>query len=263
MTVAGHTITQYTESLMVRLGRPLLCGDCYPVRSHRRAFLLENSMKDLKELINISEEKIGEELVPTVVARSVHEALGVRKKYADWFKNRVDEYDFKENQDFVNFSLNGEKIDRGRPTIEHHITLDMAKELAMVERTEKGRQVRKYFIECEKELKRKEPKTGAEMLLIYANEFLEMEREQARLGRKIDLLEIKTNSEQDYFTVKAYASLNGIHLDTPTANRLGRKAARISRGDNIRIGRVRDERYGMVNSYYIDILDEVFDEAGI
>ena len=74
-------------------------------------------------------------------------------KFADWIKNRINEYDFVENQDFISFSENLEKPTGGRPSQEYFITLDMAKELAMVERTEKGKQARQYFIECEKKLK--------------------------------------------------------------------------------------------------------------
>ena len=59
-----------------------------------------------------------------------------------------------ENQDFVTFSKN---LEKGRPRLEYALTLDMAKELSMVERNEKGKQARKYFIECEKKLKEAVP----------------------------------------------------------------------------------------------------------
>ena len=74
-------------------------------------------------------------------------------KFADWIKNRINEYDFVENQDFISFSENLEKPTGGRPSQEYYITLDMAKELSMVERNDKGKQARRYFIECEKKLK--------------------------------------------------------------------------------------------------------------
>lgn len=117
---------------------------------------------------------------PTVNARQLHEFLGVGRDFSSWIRNRVDVYRFEDGQDFVihssNFPQNGGKINpvsnqevrdftqngvklpagRGRPATEYFLTLDMAKELAMVERTEKGRQARRYFIECERRLREKE-----------------------------------------------------------------------------------------------------------
>ncbi|MGT3313932.1 antA/AntB antirepressor family protein, partial [Yersinia enterocolitica] len=92
---------------------------------------------------------------PTLLcnARDLHNFLGVGKVFASWITERISEYEFVENQDYVIFSQNREKIGRGRPSIDYHLTLDTAKELAMVERNEKGRQIRRYFIECEKKLR--------------------------------------------------------------------------------------------------------------
>jgi phage anti-repressor protein len=98
----------------------------------------------------------GGSTVQTVNARELHAFLEVGKRFSDWIKDRVEKYGFVENQDFTIISQNGEKSEAGRPAIDYHISLDMAKELAMVERNEKGRVARKYFIECEKELRRRE-----------------------------------------------------------------------------------------------------------
>ena len=87
-------------------------------------------------------------------ARDLHKALQVGRKFATWITERIKEYVFVENQDYILISQNGEiKTGRGgdRRSKEYHLTLNMAKELAMVEKTEVGRQVRKYFIECERE----------------------------------------------------------------------------------------------------------------
>ena len=83
-------------------------------------------------------------------ARDLHKALQVGRKFATWITERIKEYGFIENQDFIAISQNRE-IGFGRGKNDYHITLNMAKELAMVEKTEVGRQVRKYFIQCERE----------------------------------------------------------------------------------------------------------------
>jgi anti-repressor protein len=106
-----------------------------------------------KEIIPINTDKIGDEVLPTVDARKLHEFLDVGKDFSNWIKNRIEQYKFVENQDFLVFAHLGENPQGGRPSKDYHITLDMAKELAMVERNDKGREARKYFIECEKRLK--------------------------------------------------------------------------------------------------------------
>lgn len=93
-------------------------------------------------------------------ARDLHEYLGVGKRFASWIKERISEYGFAENQDFVMVSQIRETIRNYQGTqrkgaaksIEYHLTMDTAKELAMVERNEQGRKIRRYFINCEKKL---------------------------------------------------------------------------------------------------------------
>lgn len=88
-----------------------------------------------------------------VSARDLHNFLESKQQFSDWIKNRIKDYGFVENQDFISFSENYEKPQGGRPSKEYIITMDMAKELSMIERTDKGKQARQYFIECEKRLK--------------------------------------------------------------------------------------------------------------
>ncbi|WP_375643787.1 MULTISPECIES: antA/AntB antirepressor family protein [unclassified Bartonella] len=107
----------------------------------------------MNTLIPISEQIIDQETVQTVNARDLHTFLKVTSRFNDWIINRIKEYGFLENKDFASFTKNLVKPKGGRPSTEYHITLDMAKELSMVERNEKGRQARRYFIECEKKLR--------------------------------------------------------------------------------------------------------------
>ncbi|WP_019221606.1 antA/AntB antirepressor family protein, partial [Bartonella senegalensis] len=96
---------------------------------------------------------IKNETVQTVNARELHTFLEVNSNFRDWIKNRIKEYNFQENQDFIIFAKILAKSLRGRPSMEYHLTLDMAKELSMLERNEKGKQARQYFIECERRAK--------------------------------------------------------------------------------------------------------------
>ncbi|MEH8031709.1 antA/AntB antirepressor family protein [Gallibacterium anatis] len=79
-------------------------------------------------------------------ARDLHQFLEAKTQFGNWISDRISDYGFTQNEDYIIVT----QRTNGRPRKEYHITLDMGKELAMVERNEKGRQVRKYFIECER-----------------------------------------------------------------------------------------------------------------
>ena len=112
----------------------------------------------MDKLITITEQR-GIQLVD---ARELHRKLQTRRDFSNWIKGRIQEYGFIANEDFFvedkqykntenqNLRQNGRKIEKGRPTIDYHLTVNMAKELAMVERNEWGRKIRRYFIEMEK-----------------------------------------------------------------------------------------------------------------
>ena len=86
---------------------------------------------------------------PTVSARVLHEFLEVETRYNDWF-NRMTEYGFSEGTDFYSI-LSKTSEQGGRPATDHQLTIDMAKELCMIQRNEKGKQARQYFLEVEKQ----------------------------------------------------------------------------------------------------------------
>lgn len=89
-----------------------------------------------------------------VNARDLHSFLGSKQQFADWIKTRINQYGFIENQDYVILaSENYEASWGGKNRVEYALTIDMAKELSMVERSDKGKQARRYFIACEKGLK--------------------------------------------------------------------------------------------------------------
>ncbi|EJK3988124.1 antA/AntB antirepressor family protein [Escherichia coli] len=107
------------------------------------------------QLIPVFNGTIDNEIALLCNARDLHAFLGVKKVFAAWITNRISEYEFIENQDYILLSNLGKQTSGrgGHNRKDYHLTLDTAKELAMVERNEKGRQIRRYFIECEKKLR--------------------------------------------------------------------------------------------------------------
>ena len=98
------------------------------------------------ELIQVSKECIGnQDAVNAVNARELHAKLEVRTRFNDWIRRAIDRYGFEENIDYS-------KLSNANPSIgvEVIVTLDMAKELCMLDDSVKGRQFRKYLIECER-----------------------------------------------------------------------------------------------------------------
>lgn len=126
-----------------------------------------------------------------VNARELHEFLESKQEFTNWIKGRIEKYEFVEGEDFSSFDKNI-KRDSGGGTrrIDYLITIDMAKELCMVEHNQKGRQARKYFIACEKRLKdtalnnkysSQIPGSFAEALELAAS----LEKERAALAERV------------------------------------------------------------------------------
>ncbi len=144
----------------------------------------ENERKETKmnELIKINTDNADR---PTVMGRKLHEALEIKARYTDWFK-RMCEYGFTENSDFILVTQKCETNNPKNPytTItDHQLTLDMAKEICMIQRSEIGRKCRQYFIEVEKQWNT--PEAVMDRALKYADrkiKQLEAERQNAPIS---------------------------------------------------------------------------------
>ncbi|MBS8100665.1 phage antirepressor KilAC domain-containing protein [Streptococcus suis] len=112
----------------------------------------------MHEIINVS---VNDNQEPVVSGRQLHEALGVQSRYTTWFE-RMTEYGFVEGQDFL---PNLGKSTGGRQAVDHIIKLDMAKEIAMIQRSDRGKQVRQYFIQIEKDFNSPEKIMARALLL--------------------------------------------------------------------------------------------------
>ena len=134
----------------------------------------------MNEIIIVAERQIGGEAVQTVNARDLHAFLVSKQDFSTWIKARVDQYGFCDGRDFTLHKF----VDGRATVIDYYLTLDMAKELAMVERNEKGKQARQYFIECERRAKSgaidinavmSDPATLRTALLAYTEKVMTLE----------------------------------------------------------------------------------------
>ncbi|EPH5968107.1 antA/AntB antirepressor family protein [Escherichia coli] len=178
------------------------------------------------QLIPVFNGTISNETTLLVNARDLHTFLDVGKRFASWIVERIAEYGFVENQYFMIISQVREKIGRGRPAKDYHLTLDTAKELAMVERNEKGRQIRRYFIECEKKLRSMQPAqqfTDEEIILLC---YMQVQMENAQdLSKHLYPIMKELNSS---YTNKLYdIAFETIYMVTKNRDVLLREAARL------------------------------------
>lgn len=117
----------------------------------------------MNELISVSYDNDR----PTVLGRDLHEKLGLKTRYNDWF-SRMTEYGFVENADYVAITQKRVTAQGNETTyIDHQLTLDMAKQICMIQRSDLGRQYREYFLEIER--KWNDPVTSMARSLVYAN----------------------------------------------------------------------------------------------
>lgn len=136
----------------------------------------------MKDLIKI---EVNENQEPVVNGRELHEILGIETPYAKWF-GRMIEYGFTENVDFVTVGQKCPIANGGyQEKVNHAIKLDMAKEIAMIQRNEKGKEVRQYFIQVEKDFNSPE-KIMARALKIAENKLNVLQLENAEQKKTIE-----------------------------------------------------------------------------
>lgn len=128
----------------------------------------------------VSKGSIGGEMIQTVNARDLHAFLKVGKDFSTWIKDRIEQYGFEENRDFAVFTEIGGNPNGGRPAKEYALSIDTAKEVAMVERNDQGKRARLYFIECERRAKDplaalNDPAAMRGLLLSYSEKVLNLE----------------------------------------------------------------------------------------
>ncbi|WP_227096161.1 antA/AntB antirepressor family protein [Aeromonas veronii] len=240
-------------------------------------------------LIPVNQSQVGDDLVQTVNARELHAFLEVGKVFAAWIQERIEQFGFVENQDFIVISETGKNPKGGRPSKEYFLALDMAKELSMVERNAKGKQARQYFIQCERvakspnnnpmlvastmnsdqlallmgEVKRREAVQRERDEAIRTKACISSSREasvMAKLGhtkRENEALKEQLGVGTKHKSVKG-AGLEQFYIDEggnrrQTANRLKKIALEMGlAGDIIDI---EDPNYGTVKAYPVSVIE--------
>ena len=136
-------------------------------------------------LVPVYETSNGEKVV---YGSELHEVLEVKSRYREWVERRFNDIEAAENEDFQAAEISAPS---GQTRKDHIIKLDTAKEMAMLERNDKGKQVRKYFIAVEKKYnnRMKVPMTVPEQIQLLAMGSVELTQRVDRLDQKLDRLE--------------------------------------------------------------------------
>lgn len=209
------------------------------------------------ELIKITKDDNGSSVVS---GRDLHEFLEIGTEYRKWF-SRMTEYGFVENTDFVRVTQKCHTPGGIQNVTDHALTLDMAKEISMIQRTEKGKQARQYFIEVEKAYKEKYklPQTPEEKLALTMQVTLRLDKRVGKLEKSIDEIQNKSeiDSDQRYKlwvarNKKAVKALGGKESNAYKDKALSRKTFRALE---------HSLKKKFVISRYEDLKKENFDEA--
>ncbi len=149
-------------------------------------------MNDMNSsLIPVFESTINEELVQTVNARELHASLEVKKDFSNWFKAQIERAGLVENRDYIKLAQKGEVINQQVTTtvgtrIDYHLTIRSAIHVSLMSNTEKGHEIREYFIKVEEEYRKQQPKElTREQILVMA---LESERERVKLAAQVEVM---------------------------------------------------------------------------
>ena len=205
-----------------------------------------------------------------ILARDLHSFLCSRQEFSNWIKNRIKQYELIEGYDFIvsdNFIKNPKG---GRPLKEYYLTIEAAKEMAMVEGNEKGKMARKYFIECERKLQEIKKTTVSNLELLELavaslkeqNKRIEsIESKVNSITSRIEKMNTHITSNGPYLTILGYALSKGFGITQYQASQLGKKATILCKKNNYPIEKVYDIRFGFVGAYPINILENLFSYA--
>ena len=200
----------------------------------------------MNELITINYENDR----PMVNGRDLYNALQINAKYTDWFK-RMCEYGFVERRDYETILKNVIRVDGSempQKQFDHQISINMAKQLCMIQRSEIGRKFREYFIQIEEAWNSPE-KIMERALQIAHQRAIEAERKIFGLIEEKETLEIALNESLQYYTVAKYNKKFHKKWDMEQCHKIGKEIAAYCRGRAIEIKKCETNDESAVNSY--------------
>ncbi len=202
-------------------------------------------MQELKvienELVPVYETSTGEKVV---YGSELHAVLEVKTPYKDWSTRRLNDIDAIENEDFQAAQICAPS---GQTKKDHIIKLDSAKEMAMLERNEKGKQVRRYFIQVEKKYKEKLKPKVPQTYLEALKELVAVEEEKERLQLELD-------RSKDWYSIKRVAALNGVSWKIFD----WRKLKKVGEQKGYEVRKIFDANYGEVNTYHREVWEAAY-----
>lgn len=185
-------------------------------------------MNDLKiiadEILPVYESSTGERVVD---ARELHDYLMVSTRFNDWINRHIENYGFVDNEDFYSYLSKT----KGRPSNEFLLTIDTAKEIAMVQNNEVGRVVRKYFIKIEKQNKQTQPMTQLEVLQGAINQMVAQEQRVIQLEQKQNRIE-----QENQVLKHRIDNLDNVNISGDLRQRLNSMVRKLANQDGIQYG---------------------------
>ena len=188
----------------------------------------------MQDLIKV---EINENQEPVVNGRELHKVLGVKTEYKDWFPRMV-EYGFMKDVDYTEFTekVEAQKRARAYEQKNHAIKLDMAKEIAMIQRNENGKKVRQYFIQVEKDF------NSPEKVMARALEFAE---------KRLNVLQLENEEQKKKIEEQKPKVLFADSVETSKTSILVGELAKIIKQNGHDIGQNRLFEWLRKNGYLI------------
>lgn len=205
----------------------------------------------MNAIIKITEK----EGIEVVSARELYEILGYDKsQWSRWYQKNIVENQFAlENTDYQALDI----MSNGNATKDFALTIDFATKLAMMAKTEKGEEVRDFFIALKKNHKTK-VLSPLDVMQIAIDQLKSQESRISKTEQAVLMLEARTQTRSNYFTIAGFATLNKMNCGLKLASNLGRKASALCKQREIPTEEILDPRFGSVKTYPITILEEVF-----
>jgi anti-repressor protein len=212
----------------------------------------------------VSGVSVGLAQTNAVDGRQLWESLEVSEKFADWIQRRIEECQAVDSVDFLKIKKPNENN-----KIDYTLSLDTAKHIAMLERTEKGRKIRQYFIDVEKTSLAPRPVTNNPQLAALRDLIdnlvaldvaqQQQQKEIQQLRSEVRELPSKISGCAGFYTILAYANIRKVRVDAKQGSVLGKAATMLCNKEGIRVGKVSDSRYGEINTYPEEIISKVWD----